>query len=234
MVWIAIFYRSYLLTMSLISVQGWKLLACSRIYHLSPGLVTESPGWSWREGESTRWSSVCYVPLRMGGRCSRWSSDVSVYCFCFVSIPLRSVEYLLWRARPSGETCCPFLTAPFYVVTKRILFIGTASDLPNTFFCFCNTCSFVTFRTSFSVAGPNIILLYSGMASKPTDTVLRKHVMYVNLFYLIHKRIAPSISILVPHETLPELIGSSSSCLRLDHHMALRRYIKKSICTTCN
>ena len=73
-----------------------------------------------------------------------------------------------------------FLTVPFYTVTNRIFFIGTASDLPSTFFCFCNTCSFVTFRTSFGVAGSNIILLYSGMASKFTVTVgttriLHKH-----------------------------------------------------------
>ena len=32
-----------------------------------------------------------------------------------------------------------FLTAPFHVVTNRIFFTGTASDLPSTFFCFCVT-----------------------------------------------------------------------------------------------
>ena len=52
------------------------------------------------------------------------------------------------------------------MLTNRIFFIGIASDLPSTFFCFCNTCLFVTFRTSFGVAGPNIILLCSEMASK--------------------------------------------------------------------
>ena len=34
------------------------------------------------------------------------------------------------------------------------------------FFCLCNTCLFVTFGTSSNVSGPNIIQLYSSMASK--------------------------------------------------------------------
>ena len=46
-----------------------------------------------------------------------------------------------------------FLLAPFLI-------------FPAHFFCFCNTWLFVTFRTSFGVADPNIILLYSGMGSK--------------------------------------------------------------------
>ena len=46
------------------------------------------------------------------------------------------------------------------------IFIGAASVLPSTFFCCRNMCLFVTFRTSFGIAGPNIILLYSGMDSK--------------------------------------------------------------------
>ena len=52
------------------------------------------------------------------------------------------------------------------MLTRTVHFYSTASDLPSTFFCFCNTCLFVTFLTSFGVASPNIILLYNGMALK--------------------------------------------------------------------
>ena len=52
------------------------------------------------------------------------------------------------------------------IAATRAFFIGATFDLPSTIFCFCNTCLFVTFRTYFGVAGPNIILLYNGMASK--------------------------------------------------------------------
>ena len=52
------------------------------------------------------------------------------------------------------------------MLSRTAFFIGTVRDLPGTFFCFCNMCLFVPFRTSFGVAGPNIILLCSEMASK--------------------------------------------------------------------
>ena len=64
-----------------------------------------------------------------------------------------------------GHVRFSFLTAHFYAVTNRT-FCDAAFDLPSTFFCFCNTCLFVTFRTFSSVADRNIILLYSGMVSK--------------------------------------------------------------------
>ena len=52
------------------------------------------------------------------------------------------------------------------MLSRTVYFFGAASDLPSTFFCFCNTCLFITFRTSSGVDGPNIMLLYSRMASK--------------------------------------------------------------------
>ena len=52
------------------------------------------------------------------------------------------------------------------MLSRTVHFFGADFDLPGTFFCFCSTCLFVTFRTSFDVADRNIILLYSGMASK--------------------------------------------------------------------
>ena len=68
-----------------------------------------------------------------------------------------------------------FLIASFYVFTNRIFFIGTVSDLPSPYFCFCTT----RVRSSSSellllLSGvSNIILLCSGMASKITATVQR-------------------------------------------------------------
>ena len=54
-----------------------------------------------------------------------------------------------------------FLTVPsctvYFLLTPLLIFPHIC--------CFCNTCSFVTFRTSVGVAGLDIILLYSEMAS---------------------------------------------------------------------
>ena len=59
-----------------------------------------------------------------------------------------------------------FFDPPLNDVTNRRFLLAPHLIFPAHFFCFCNTCLFVTFRTSFGVAGPNIILIYSGMASK--------------------------------------------------------------------
>ena len=76
----------------------------------------------------------------------------------FDSIQFQSAKYLLWQARTSEATVFGhflfvyfLLTPPFDAVTNRIFFISAAFDLPSIFFCFCNTCLFVTFRT-FGVA----------------------------------------------------------------------------------
>ena len=94
---------------------------------------------------------------------------------CSDSIQARGEKYLLWKARTSeGKrvrssifSLFSFFNSPFLCWHVPYIFYCATSDLPTTFFCFCNTCLFVTFRTSLGVAGSNIILLYSGcMASK--------------------------------------------------------------------
>ena len=91
---------------------------------------------------------------------------------CSDSIQFRNAKYLLRKARTSGANVSNhlffvyFFHSPFLCWHIPYIFIGAAYDLPIRFFYFCNTCLFVTFRTSFGVAGPNIILLYSNMASK--------------------------------------------------------------------
>ena len=51
-----------------------------------------------------------------------------------------------------------FFNGPFYADTYRT-FLTPLLIFQAHFFCFCNTCLFVTFRTSFGVVGPNIFLL---------------------------------------------------------------------------
>ena len=52
------------------------------------------------------------------------------------------------------------------MLSRTVHFVTPLLIFQAHFFCFCHTCLFVTFRTTFDVAGPNIILFYSGMASK--------------------------------------------------------------------
>ena len=128
-----------------------------------------------RERLYTYWSSGCYVH-------PGWSSDVFGYRYGGMfknrpSLPIpcnpevRSTfceRHALPGANVFGHFLFVyflFLIAPF-MLARTVHFYGPAFDLPSTFFYFCNTCLFVTFRISSGVACPNIILLHSGMASK--------------------------------------------------------------------
>ena len=176
-VWIAIFYIAYISTTSLTLSRGCKFLPRipyePRTFELS--LLEKLRGWwrnlrgrYWREGESTCWSlpwdgrQICSDNYRYGGKFKDRPSVPISY-----NLEVRStfcVRHVLLEQRIRSFIIHLFFTALFYSVTNRIFFIGTSSDLPRTFFC--NTCLFVTLLTSFDVAGANIILLHSEMASK--------------------------------------------------------------------
>ena len=59
-----------------------------------------------------------------------------------------------------------FFFNSFYAGTCRTFLLGPLLISQAHFLWFCKTFLFVTFRTSSDVAGPDIILLYSGTASK--------------------------------------------------------------------
>ena len=66
-----------------------------------------------------------------------------------------------------------FLTALF-TLARPYIFMALLSIFPAHFFYFCNTCLFVTFRTSSGVAGPNMYNFYyiSEWLQSPSDTQL--------------------------------------------------------------
>ena len=66
--------------------------------------------------------------------------------------------------------CLFSFLSPFYAGTYRTFFMAPLLVFQAHFFCFCNTCLFVTFRTSSDVVGPNIILLYSRRLQSPSAT----------------------------------------------------------------
>ena len=123
-------------------------------------------------------------PLPVVVRCLRiqlWRK-VQRQTICSDSTQSRSAKYLFCKARTSGANVFDlmffvyflFLKAPF-MLSLTVHFYWHRFCLPSTFFCFCNTCSFVTCRTSFGVADPNIILLYSGVAS---STIVARFLIY--------------------------------------------------------
>ena len=121
-----------------------------------------------KERVYTRWSLGCYVQPRGVVRFFPLLLD---HLLRFHTIPKCGVPFVtgtyFWSKRVRSFLFRLFsFLSPFYAVTCRTIFNDAAFDLPSTFFLFCNTCLFVTFRTSFGVPGPNIILLYNGMASK--------------------------------------------------------------------
>ena len=85
--------------------------------------------------------SKCEVPFVEGTYLCSKHCSVIAYSFIFF------FKNLFYDGR-----YCTFLLAPLLISTH--------------FFCFCHTCFFITFRTYLGVVAPNIILLYSGMASK--------------------------------------------------------------------
>ena len=90
---------------------------------------------------------------------------------CSDSIQFWSAKYLLWKAGTSGVNVLGHFLFVYFLFFKASFMLthfllAPFLIFPVHFFCFCNTCIFVKFRTSFGVAIPNIILLYIGMASK--------------------------------------------------------------------
>ena len=132
-----------------------------------------------RERGYSCWSSGCYVH-------PGWSSDVFGYLPLWRTVQRQTTVPIPYNPELSSTfcgrhvnsganvfglflfVCYHFFQPPFYTVTYRT-FCDVALIFQAQIFRFCNTCLFVTSRTSFGVAGPNIILLYSGMASNSVD-----------------------------------------------------------------
>ena len=168
---------------------SWKFwqIACNNFWRATdlraisigetPGLVTESPGLILKRGR-------VYVLVSSSGCLLGWPPDVFLdiyrYGGRFKDRPSVPIPYspevrstVCARHVLLEQTCSviyyslifffnPLLCwhVPYISYWRRFW------SSHHIFFCFCNTCLFVSFGTSLGVAGPNIILLYSGMVSK--------------------------------------------------------------------
>ena len=133
----------------------------------------------WRNfGTDNRRERVTFSVFCPPGGRQMLSDTIRPSAFCLlrfhkITVPSRSEQYLLWKTRTSwSKRVRPFLLlfpvfkADHFTQTRTVRFYGTALIFQVNFFCFCNTRLFVTSRTSFDVAGPNIILLCNDMGLK--------------------------------------------------------------------
>ena len=184
--WITIFYRVSLSTASLIPFKDVKFLPQisdkPRIYEFSPLAKLRGAGNRISEGGTEERESLpVSIFLGMftsGGR----QMFLGIYRYGGMSedrpsVPVRynpEVRSTFCGRHVHPEQTCSviyhsfisFFNSPFLCWYVPYIFMAPLLIFPAHFFCFCNTCLFVTFRTSFCVADLNIILLYSGIASK--------------------------------------------------------------------